>query len=269
MSKTLQPAASTSLGNGYAMLIDATRCIDCKGCLTSCKVAHQVPPGQSRNWIKVKDSPRQGRGPGGTRQTVFQPGGCMHCRTAPCLDACPTGATYRDDEGVVQVDRARCIGCGLCVKACPYDARFIHATLHVADKCDFCTSRRAQGLQPACVDTCPTHARIFGPVEEVLNAWQQRLAAEGAKPLEGLEMVRPVNLETQPVLAYVNGTSQADWPRKAEQPAAMNVLAGAGKAVYGLGLLSLGAVCIMGINALRERGQEKRETEDQQGERHD
>ena len=62
MSKTLQPAASTSLGNGYAMLIDATRCIDCKGCLTSCKVAHQVPPGQSRNWIKVKDSPRQGRG---------------------------------------------------------------------------------------------------------------------------------------------------------------------------------------------------------------
>lgn len=258
MSNRLQPTDSGSLGNGLVMLIDATRCIDCKGCLISCKVANSVPTGQWRNWIKTDVRPVQGKGPGGTRQVVFQPGSCMHCQNAPCLEACPTAATWRDEDGVVQVDRARCIGCGQCVAACPYDARFIHADLHVADKCDFCTERRAQGLQPACVDTCPTHARIFGSRQEVVDAWQKRLASEKAAPMEGVESIEPVNMETRPVLAYVNGAGPRDWPQEAEQPATMSLMTGvAGKGVYGLGLMSIGAVLLMGINALRERGREK------------
>ena len=136
-----------------AMVVDAAACIDCKACQMACKVANRVPAGYWRNWIKAPDLEASA----GARKAIrFQPGNCMHCAKPTCVEACPTGATYvREADGTVQIDRDMCIGCGQCLPACPYGARYRHPELNVADKCDFCRERRKAGLDPACVGTCP------------------------------------------------------------------------------------------------------------------
>ena len=145
-----------------AMVIDSSKCIDCKACMVSCKVANEVPEGQWRNWIKQDMPDLMASRPG---RAHFQPGGCMHCDNPTCVAACPTGATFKSDkDGTVVIDQDLCIGCGNCIPACPYAARYRHPEKKKAEKCDFCTERRARGQVPACVDTCPTKARVFGDI---------------------------------------------------------------------------------------------------------
>lgn len=255
------------------MIIDSSRCIDCKACLVSCKVANNVPENQWRNWIKEShtasnntvgvmdalDSLDGGKG----STTTYQPGGCMQCANAPCLEACPTGATYKNEaDGVVLVDKGLCIGCGNCIPACPYGARFRHAVDNVVDKCDFCEERRAQGLLPACVDTCITKARIFGPIDEAIQEYQHRLDTEGAPPINRLIYIEPQQTTTNPSLQYINDTAPQDWPVEAEVPLSMRLMSGTpGKGLYGLAGLSLLGVLGMCFTQFREGRMEKRRLE--------
>lgn len=88
---------------------------------------------------------------------------CQHCDDAPCIEVCPTGASRRDENGIVRVDTSSCIGCSYCIGACPYQVRYLNPHTKVADKCDFCAeSRLAKGFPPICVNACPEHALIFG-----------------------------------------------------------------------------------------------------------
>jgi len=193
-----------------AMVIDSAKCMDCKGCMVACKVANEVPGGHFRNWIKVKEvaEPRPGRG----RQGHFQPGACMHCDKPMCVDACPTGATFKDPkDGTVKIDRALCIGCGNCIPACPYGARYRHPVLKVADKCDYCPERRERGLLPACVDTCPTKARVFGDIADPDSEAARLLAANQGR----IARVVRADSDTKPNMFYLAGTAPADWPHKA------------------------------------------------------
>jgi Fe-S-cluster-containing dehydrogenase component len=189
-----------------AMIIDSSKCFHCKACLVACQVENQVPVGFSRNWVKV--SPLDS-----TDGMHFQPGNCMHCDKPACVEACPTGATYKDSsDGVVKVREDLCIGCGSCIPSCPYGARYRHPIKKIVDKCDYCASRRERGKLPACVETCPTQARVFGDLNDV-NSPVARL-------LETKKTVRVVNNETdtEPAIFYVNQTAPRDWPVKAEAP---------------------------------------------------
>jgi Fe-S-cluster-containing dehydrogenase component len=76
------------------------------------------------------------------------------------------GATFRTEDGVVLVDEKHCVGCGYCVQACPYGTRFIDPRTHTANKCTLCYHRITKGLRPACVESCPTGARIFGDLRD-------------------------------------------------------------------------------------------------------
>jgi Fe-S-cluster-containing dehydrogenase component len=78
------------------------------------------------------------------------------------VQVCPVGATFTTKDGVVLVDKDRCVGCRYCIQACPYGARYLDPRTRTADKCTFCYHRITKGLQPACVEVCPTQARIFG-----------------------------------------------------------------------------------------------------------
>ena len=108
------------------------------------------------------------------RQSFFVPRLCMQCDNAPCVSVCPVGATYKTPDGVVLVDQDRCIGCGYCVVACPYGARYLvpsgpdlpNGNAGVADKCTWCYQRLAKGQLPACVEECPTQARLFGDLND-------------------------------------------------------------------------------------------------------
>lgn len=146
----------------YVMLADTTRCINCKACEVACRAEWDTPLGYSRDWVKEVEYLNDRNLP---EVQVF-PGRCQHCDDAPCVEACPSGASWKREDGIVLVDHDICSGCELCVPACPYDARWLNPVTNTISKCTFCQPRIDQGLQPACVETCVGHALIFGDAND-------------------------------------------------------------------------------------------------------
>jgi len=167
--------------HNYAMGIDIHKCIGCGRCADACKKENEVPraPEFFRTWVERYIIPVEGEArvdsPNGgidgfpkidndveILRSFFVPKLCNHCANAPCVQVCPVGATFTSPDGVVLVDKDYCVGCRYCIQACPYGARYLHPTEKVADKCTFCYHRIRKGLLPACVEVCPTQARVFG-----------------------------------------------------------------------------------------------------------
>lgn len=168
-------------GHLYGMGIEVDKCIGCNRCVEACKAENDVPRDAAhyRTWVERYVIGRDGAvrvtnisADGLARETspddaevlrtFFVPKLCNQCASPPCVQVCPVGATFSTADGVVLVDAARCIGCSYCIQACPYGARYMHPRTRTADKCTFCYHRVRQGLLPACVEVCPTQARVFG-----------------------------------------------------------------------------------------------------------
>ncbi|MFN3804667.1 MAG: 4Fe-4S dicluster domain-containing protein [Pyrobaculum sp.] len=153
--------ASPALAKGgrrWAMYIDVSKCYGCYACVTACAAENNVPIGVFRTWVERHEL--------GGGAVVFVPKQCNHCENPSCVKACPTGATYKTEDGLVLVEPNLCIGCGACIQACPYGARFFNPITGVADKCTFCSHRIYTGKLPACVEICPTGARVFGDLND-------------------------------------------------------------------------------------------------------
>lgn len=163
------------MSRDYVMLADTTRCIDCKACVVACRSEWDVPLGYSRDWVASAET----RTEAGRPQLHFFPGRCQHCDDAPCIDACPTGAVFKRDDGLVLLEPGLCSGCELCVPACPYGARWLDPQTGVVDACTFCQPLVDAGRQPACVASCPTHALIFGDAADPDSEVSRRLEADG------------------------------------------------------------------------------------------
>jgi len=144
----------------WGMVIDLRKCIGCQACTVSCSMENALPTGAHRTVVSTYEIPTD-KGPG---QAVL-PRLCNHCENPPCIPVCPVEATYQQKDGAVVIDADQCVGCGYCVQACPYDARFINEQTGVADKCTFCVQRVGVGLLPACVETCVGGARVFGDLK--------------------------------------------------------------------------------------------------------
>lgn len=165
-------AATTDRPKRYGMLIDVRRCIGCHACSVACKAEFDVPLGATRSWVEYVE---KGEYPDVSRS--FLPRLCNHCSDPPCVWVCPANATWkREEDGIVIVDKNICIGCGYCVQACPYDARFLNPVTGTADKCDFCLHRVSQGVEPACVETCVGRARIFGDLNDPESEISRQIA---------------------------------------------------------------------------------------------
>jgi Fe-S-cluster-containing dehydrogenase component len=170
------------------MVIDLRRCDGCQSqgkppqCTEACIEGHFVP--QPMEWIQVYEAPLDREG----RATQFVPTPCQQCQNPPCVNVCPVAATFSTPEGTVLIDQERCIGCRLCMEACPYDRRFfnwgnapvpIEATFmeyhaeHQSPairgtvmKCDFCPDVARAGRLPYCTQACPNGAIYYGDLEE-------------------------------------------------------------------------------------------------------
>ena len=229
--------------------------------MMACKVANRVPEGHWRNWVKQS---RPDFGLGSRTRQHFQPGACMHCEEPTCVAACPTGATYKDQtDGTVQIDRALCIGCGNCIPACPYGARYRHPELRVADKCNYCPERQANGLPPACVDTCPTKARVFGDINDPTSEAAVLLAENKDR------VVRVVHdaSDTKPHMYYLGGTQPLDWPVEARMPTPMSLLVDAAGPAFKIlaGLTALGLAGLAARQYLLPVKEEEHAHKDQEG----
>ena len=173
----------------YGIAIDLKRCIGCHTCSAACHYENNLPSGLWWNRIltvggKHPDTPA-GDFPNVKMSAL--PLGCQHCENPACVKVCPVGATYKDPEtGVVRQDYDKCIGCRMCMSACPYtgvrsfnweepkyvmecetgDADAPKHQKHVVEKCTMCWHRLAKGEEPACIGTCPERARFFGDLDD-------------------------------------------------------------------------------------------------------
>jgi tetrathionate reductase subunit B len=200
----------------YGMGVDIDKCIGCAKCMEACKAENDVPkePFFFRTWVEryvIKHDGRVsiqsiGTGTNPSSEMVaekdilrsfFVPKLCNQCANPPCVQVCPVGATFQTDDGVVLVDDLRCIGCRYCIQACPYGARYLHPEKDTADKCTFCYHRITKGLLPACVEVCPTQARVFGDVNSVASPLTRM------KRMSKIHVLKPY-LNTEPKVYYVN-----------------------------------------------------------------
>ena len=190
--------------------IDLERCVGCHTCANACKMQNNVPTGMLWNRVTTEGCDvidgAVGTYPNLTR--TFLPVACQHCENPACQRVCPTGATYKDEMGRVEIDYDKCIGCRNCMAACPYEARScnwadpaehpyyegfeqtpyeqLRAAEHpqgVVEKCVMCHGRTAEGKDPACVQTCITKSRWFGDLDDPASEICKKIAELGARPL--------------------------------------------------------------------------------------
>ncbi len=170
----------------YAFVIDQRKCIGCHACTVACKAEHDVPIGVYRTWVKYVE---KGEFPNSRR--YFLVNRCNHCDDAPCVTICPTKALFKREDGIVDFDSSRCIGCKSCMQACPYDALYIDPYSHTAAKCNYCAHRTEIGLEPACVIVCPERAIIAGDMNNPASEIARIIAHEPVRVRKPEQGTRP------------------------------------------------------------------------------
>lgn len=192
LAQARSPQEAASMLQRWGLLIDSAKCGTCDACVTACHEENGVVsngrPTTDAQWIR-KLSLRDKRT--GHAQTL--PMMCQHCEHPPCVDVCPTGASFKRDDGIVLVDKHTCIGCRYCVMACPYGARsFVHEAVSgqkadvprgkgTVESCTLCVHRVDRGETPACVEACQKDggkAMAFGDLNDRDSAIHRRLRAE-------------------------------------------------------------------------------------------
>jgi molybdopterin-containing oxidoreductase family iron-sulfur binding subunit len=183
----------------YGYGLDVSRCIGCRRCVEACVKENNQSRDPEIQWIRVLEFEREKIVRGFNLEDgnpyyehtevpaddmIYLPISCQHCEDSPCTNVCPTGATWREPDGIVVIDYDWCIGCRYCMAACPYGARHfnwaeptlpadeLNPDLHiignrprpkgVVEKCTFCIHRVRDGRYPACLEACPVGARKFG-----------------------------------------------------------------------------------------------------------
>jgi molybdopterin-containing oxidoreductase family iron-sulfur binding subunit len=204
-------------GKRWGMVIDLQKCVGCDSCTVACKAENRTPPGVSYNVVMEVE---HGEFPDVRRTNLPRP--CLQCENPPCVQVCPVSATYKMDDGIVNIDYDRCIGCRYCLIACPYGARSSDFGLDYADevtgdgavqspeygvdrgprtgkaspvgnarKCSYCYHRLQRGEEPACVETCIGDARYFGDLNDPDSEVSELAASSRAFRLKEEEGTEP------------------------------------------------------------------------------
>lgn len=189
----------------FGFIIDNRKCIGCHACTTACKSEHDVPIGVNRTYVKQVE-----KGIFPNTKRTFSVMRCNHCTDAPCVEICPVEALFTREDGIVDFDNNRCIGCKSCMQACPYDALYINPDNNTAAKCNYCAHRVEVGRAPSCVEVCPEHAIIAGDMEDPDTEISMLLSREHV-------MVRKPEKGTKPNLFYIDGDYESLNPEATDK----------------------------------------------------
>lgn len=156
----------------YAIVTDVNRCVGCLACSVACKVVNGVPLGAFWNkTLRITNPSAEGQ----TWPDVdnyYLTISCQHCKDPECVKVCPTGASHKLEDGTVQIDKSKCIGCQFCAMSCPYGVRYLNEEERVVEKCTLCEQKVAQGELPQCVTQCGGMARWFGDLDEGVESFK-------------------------------------------------------------------------------------------------
>ncbi|MDR0514436.1 MAG: 4Fe-4S dicluster domain-containing protein [Coriobacteriaceae bacterium] len=157
----------------YAIATDLNKCIGCLACSVGCKILNDVPIGSFWNkTLRIGPHPRTKGGQWPDIYTYFLTVSCQHCDDPECTKVCPTGASAKQENGTIQIDKNKCIGCQFCVMACPYGVRYLNVEERIVEKCTLCEHMISQGLLPQCVSQCSARARWFGDIEKGIMTFE-------------------------------------------------------------------------------------------------
>ena len=169
----------------YGFYFDQTACAGCHTCQIACKDKNRLDVGYLLREVHTFECGEYPN-PGYYHLATT----CNHCDNPACVEACPTGASYVAEDGTVQIDDEKCVGCDACVAACPYEARYHVDEENLVRKCTFCHHRTQLGMLPACVGACVAGARMFGDLNDPDSDISKAIAAAGETdvllPEEGL-----------------------------------------------------------------------------------
>jgi molybdopterin-containing oxidoreductase family iron-sulfur binding subunit len=191
IAEARSPDEPVSSETRWGMLIDTSKCASgCDACVQACAEENGLTghgrPETDAQWIRKVELRNKETG-----KVHSLPMLCQHCANPPCVDVCPTGASFRRADGIVLVDKHICIGCRYCMMACPYKARsFVHEDLTdqkpyaprgkgTVESCTFCVHRTDEGRRPACVEACAAedhNAMLFGDLKDPNSEIAKRLA---------------------------------------------------------------------------------------------
>jgi len=170
------------------IVTDLNRCVGCLACAVDCKMENNVEIGLYWNKVlRVGPNFKRAGAKFPDVEMYFIPLQCQHCKNPPCVKVCPTGASRKKADGTVQIDKATCIGCKLCMKACPYGVRSFNPDTNVVEKCTLCTQLTTQGKAPQCVSGCGGRARFFGDLDDPNSAPSKRLKEAASVHVHALQ----------------------------------------------------------------------------------
>ena len=156
-----------------AIVTDLNRCVGCLACMVACKAVNNVPIGSYWNKVlRIGPSLKAGATSAHDVEMYYLPVQCQHCENPECVKVCPTGASHKLEDGTVQIDKSKCIGCQFCAMACPYGVRYLNEEERVVEKCTLCEQITAQGGLPQCVIQCGGRARFFGDLDEGIDSFE-------------------------------------------------------------------------------------------------
>jgi formate dehydrogenase iron-sulfur subunit len=231
---TLPPPQVRNSAPQVAKLIDESKCIGCKACQVACMnwndlrddigdtvgVYDNPSDLTPSSWTVMKFfevEPKRADGSAGSLEWLIRKDGCMHCEDPGCLKACPSpGAIVKYSNGIVDFISENCIGCGYCVKGCPFDVPRISQKDNKAYKCTLCSDRVEVGLEPACVKTCPTGAITFGTKDDMVAYGEKRAGELKERGFQNAGLYNPAGVggtHVMYVMKHANDTALVDLPQ--------------------------------------------------------